>query len=53
MIYYKFEYFNIPPPSKIQYPTPPVKFDDILPVHMRWAGSVDRADSVMVRSRLL
>ena len=28
MIYYKFEYFNIPPPSKIQFPTPPVKFDE-------------------------
>ena len=28
MIYYKFEYFNIPPSSKIQFPTPPVKFDE-------------------------
>ncbi len=28
MIYYKFEYFNIPPPSKIQFPTPPVKYDE-------------------------
>ncbi len=28
MIYYKLEYFNIPPPSNIQFPTPPVKFDE-------------------------
>ncbi len=28
MIYYKFEYFNIPPPSKVQFPTLLVKFDE-------------------------
>ncbi len=28
MIYYKLEYFNIPPPSKIQFTTPPLKFDE-------------------------